>query len=379
MLRTGDQIGPYTLMKKLGRGAFGVVWLAERRTAIAATTVALKIPLDDDVDLETIKQEAMVWVQASGHPNVLPIIEANIYDDMVVIASEYAPDGSLDTWLKRYSGVAPSVESAIEMVYGILAGLEHLHVRHIIHRDLKPPNILLQGETPRLADFGISRVLKTTSQSSIVAGTPAYMAPEAFSGKRTERTDIWSTGVIFYLLLTGHLPFPNTDLASLMRDILTSDPNPLPSSLAQYLQDIIDRALAKNPAQRYQSVADMRKALRNARDSFLQSKTIDQTTIINHAAAAKHQVTTDIKNRKLPPIGINRPLAPDKRQSIQPRRSNITPSPDQVKGSPLVGERKSTPIIKQSSSSNGIETVWVVIASILVIIVLFLFIYLTGI
>src|ERR1051325_4279445 len=110
MLRVGDEIGPYKLISKLGRGAFGVVWLAERRTAITTTKVALKIPLDDDVELETIKQEANLWVQASGHPNVLPIIEANIYDDRIVIASEFASDGSLEAWLKRHGGKAPAVE-----------------------------------------------------------------------------------------------------------------------------------------------------------------------------------------------------------------------------------------------------------------------------
>lgn len=124
MLRSGNQIGPYTLIHKLGRGQFGIVWLSERRTSIATTFAALKIPLDDDVDLKTIKQEANVWVRASGHPNVLPIIEANIYDEQVVIASEYAPDGSLESWLEQYGGKAPSVKSAVEIACGILAGLE---------------------------------------------------------------------------------------------------------------------------------------------------------------------------------------------------------------------------------------------------------------
>lgn len=95
MLRAGDKIGPYTLIRELGKGAFGVVWLAEKRTAIATTTFALKLPRQEDVETDSIKREAAVWVHASGHPNVLPIIEADVYDDIIVIASEYAPDGSL--------------------------------------------------------------------------------------------------------------------------------------------------------------------------------------------------------------------------------------------------------------------------------------------
>lgn len=262
MLRSGDQIGPYILINKLGRGAFGTVWLSERRTTIATTTAALKIPLDDDVDLETIKHEANLWVRASGHPNVLPIIEANIYDEQVIIASEYAPDGSLESWLKQH-GKAPTVEAAVEIISGVLAGLEHLHGRNIIHRDVKPANILFQGSTPRLADFGISRVLKSTSQSSIVAGTPAYMAPEAFDGKRNEQTDIWSVGVIFYHLLAGRLPFAQADITSLVGAILSRNPDPLPTTVPSSLQEIIARALAKDPRQRYQSASEMRADLRN--------------------------------------------------------------------------------------------------------------------
>ena len=262
MLRAGDQIGPYTLISKLGRGAFGTVWLSERRSAIVTTTAALKIPLDDDIKLETVRQEAALWVRASGHPNVLPIIEANIYDEQIVIASEYAPDGSLDSWLKQQGGRAPSVESAVEIMLGVLAGLEHLHKREIIHRDLKPANILFQGITPRLSDFGISRVLKSTSQSSIVAGTPSYMAPEAFSGKRSEQTDVWAVGVLLYQILAGALPFPQEDPPSLMYAILSQEPEALPTNIPEKLRLIVSKTLQKDPGQRYQSAPEMRRALR---------------------------------------------------------------------------------------------------------------------
>ncbi len=135
------KIGPYHLITKLGSGAFGVVWLAEKRTVLATTKVALKLPRDDDINIEAVKQEAAVWIEASGHPNVLPIIDADIYDEHIVIVSEYVPDGSLAKWLEHHGGKAPSIEAAVDMIDGILAGLEHLHARKIIHRDLKPDNI----------------------------------------------------------------------------------------------------------------------------------------------------------------------------------------------------------------------------------------------
>jgi serine/threonine protein kinase/Tfp pilus assembly protein PilF len=277
MFRAGDPVGPYTLIDKIGRGAFGLVWLAERRTAITTTKVAVKMPLDEEIDLDAIRQEANLWVQASGHPNVLPIIEANLYDDQVIIVSEYAPDGSLDDWLKHYNGGAPPLEVAAEMAAGILTGLKHLHSRQIIHRDLKPQNILLQGQIPRLADFGISRVLKSTSQSAIVAGTPLYMAPEAFEGKRNEQTDLWSVGVIFYQMVAGRLPFPQNDLTSLIGAIMTRNPDPLPVSVPGPLQEFIARALSKDTNRRYRSADEMRASLFKAMEAVRRGRpTIDE-------------------------------------------------------------------------------------------------------
>lgn len=261
MLRTGEQVGPYTLTNKLGQGAFGTVWLAERRTAIAVTQVALKIHFDDNANLSAIKKEAAVWAKASGHPNVLPIIEADIFGDRIVIVSEYAPNGSLEDAIRRRgeNPVHPGV--AAELVAGILAGLEHLHARGIVHRDIKPANILLQGKTPRLADFGISRVLKATSQSGVMAGTPLYMAPEAFDGKRSEQSDVWSVGVILYQLLAGRMPFAQPDVSSLIAAIIHKEPPPLPPTVNKHLRDVVAKALHKDLSQRFKSAAEMRGAL----------------------------------------------------------------------------------------------------------------------
>ena len=187
MFRPGDQIGPYVLMVQIGRGAFGVVWLAEETTFLTTHTVALKLPTDAEVNVEKVRQEAVLWEQVKGHPNILPIIKADVVDDQIYIASEYAPDGSLADWIKKNHGAAPTVFAAIEMTKGILAGLAHLHSKLVIHRDLKPENILLQGDIPRIADFGIARLLKD-SHSSQIAGTPSYMAPEGFNGVRSEQT-----------------------------------------------------------------------------------------------------------------------------------------------------------------------------------------------
>jgi len=192
---------------------------------------------------------------------VLEFLAARVFDGQVVLVSEYAPDGSLKDWLKLYSGRAPSVEAAIRMTRGILAGLEHLHGRNIIHRDIKPDNVLLQGATPRLADFGISRVLKTTSHTVQGAGTPTYMAPEAFKRKRNQQTDLWSVGVLLYQMLSGRLPFDGADITELYGAILNEEPDPLPAEIPEWLRQIVAKALTKDPEQRFKTAAEMRIAL----------------------------------------------------------------------------------------------------------------------
>ncbi len=260
MFRGGDQIGSYFLIQKIGRGAFGEVWLAEEKTAISTHKVALKLPNVEDIDLETIRQEASVWESVKGHPNILPIIKADNIDGQIYIASEYAPDGSLNKWLKKYGGKAPTTEIAVKMIQGILSGLDHLHSKGVIHRDLKPENILLQSDTPRIADFGIARLMQSTSNSTQATGTPAYMAPECFYAIRSVQTDIWAVGIIFHLLLTGKLPFPQPDAVSIMNAILNGEPQIQNDILPEH-REIIEKALQKDVTWRYLSVVEMQEDL----------------------------------------------------------------------------------------------------------------------
>ncbi|MEK7723788.1 MAG: protein kinase [Acidobacteriota bacterium] len=284
MFQTGQQIGSYTLIRKLGTGGFGEVWLAERRTQFVTKKVAIKLPLKEQIDFESIRQEATLWEQASGHPNVLPIIDADIYDGQVAIISEFAEDGSLDDKLNKIGKIP--IKQAIEITIDILKGLEFLHNKKIIHRDIKPQNILLQGETPRLADFGVSRAIQSSTVSATIVGTGAYMAPEAFEGKRSVQTDIWSVGVVLYQLLTGRLPFSQEHPTERMFAVLLKEPESIPEEIPLRLREIVlkalekDRELGDNLQRRYQNAPQMREDLQDFLLSLSQSQSFsNQPTV----------------------------------------------------------------------------------------------------
>jgi serine/threonine protein kinase len=322
MFHQNQRIGPYALVCRLGRGSFGEVWLAKRHDAIAAPDVALKMPTDDPSDIDAIRREAEMWVRATGHPNVLPVIEANIYDNQVVIVSEYVAGGTLSRWLLNHGGKAPSIQSAVEITAGILAGLHHLHTRTphpIVHCDLKPDNIMMQGDIPRLTDFGIARITRTTAYTRQFTGTLAYMSPEAFKGGYSPQRDLWAVGVILYHLLTGCLPFPQEDAPQIMAAILTEDPPELPEAVPMHLRNIVAKALRKDPAQRFASAEEMRYDL-------LQIRPVQQQA----SPTLEEQAVDPLLPSQTPTV--NSPLMPR-----VPEASRVPVSPSS--GSPKTGAR----------------------------------------
>ncbi|HSK74679.1 MAG TPA: serine/threonine-protein kinase, partial [Pyrinomonadaceae bacterium] len=277
MLEKGRKIGDYVLAEKVGHGGFGDVWRAEKHTALSVSSVALKFfrPKEtEQVDIAEVKRELEVWQKVSGLPNIISAIEADFVEDYIYIVSEFAEGGSMQKWLAANGGKAESVEQAVSITLEILNGLDHLHRTGFIHRDIKPANILIRKGTFCLADFGVTREVKTHSITMHTAGTYQYMPPEAFSKKPivTPATDIWAVGVILQELLTGRLPFPPDEIPSLMYSILNDEPEEMPPDIPKPLHEIVHRALQKQREDRYSTAQEMMTALNEAQTEIFQAE-----------------------------------------------------------------------------------------------------------
>ncbi len=275
MLKEGLEIKEYTLKKFLGKGGFGEVWLAEKKIEIADKKVpfALKFIADSShgiSDYSSVKREINTWIDASGNKNIISVQDGFIYENLFVIVSEYANNGSLRQWLREHGGKSPGLEKTVEIMSGILDGLTHLHAQNIIHRDLKPENVLLKGDVPCIADFGVSRIvdaasLEISQAGTGTAGSPLYMSPESFERiKPVPQIDIWSAGVMLFEMLSGKTPYSADTIPSLIYEIVTKEPRSLPADIPESFHKVVKKALAKDISDRFSSAKEMREALMRA-------------------------------------------------------------------------------------------------------------------
>ena len=250
-------ISHYTILEKLGEGGMGTVYKAEDTKL--RRKVALKFLRGDDDELrERFSREAQAAAGLS-HPNICTVYEVD--EEHGFLAMELV-DGPP---LKDKIAARPlPLEEALDIAIQIGQGLEAAHEKGIVHRDIKSANILLtpQGQV-KITDFGLATLADRTriTKTGASLGTPAYMSPEQAQGKTTDRrTDIWSLGVVLYEMVSGRLPFRGESEVALLRGIADDQPEPLTglrSGVPLALDRLVEKALAKSPADRYQHVEDM--------------------------------------------------------------------------------------------------------------------------
>jgi eukaryotic-like serine/threonine-protein kinase len=265
-------IGRYRVEGLLGAGAMGEVYRAydpviDRMVAIKVVRPDLATGSGSDQWLQRFRREA----RAAGrrfHPNIIAILDFGEDHGMPFLAMEYVEGSSLDAFLKTTGPLDPS--RGVAIITQVLSALGFAHQSGIIHRDVKPSNIMIlsSGEV-KVADFGIARI--DASEFTIVGdllGTPAYMAPEQFSGAPVDtRTDLLAAGVILFEMLTGVKPFRGksiTEIMSLMETRGPEDIRTLNPSVPNSLKQVINKALAFDPAQRYADAAEFSKAILEA-------------------------------------------------------------------------------------------------------------------
>ena len=240
----------YTIKRGVGRGGFGEVYYG---LSDGGKEVALKL-VRSNVEVEL---RGMSQCLNFKHPNLVELYDMRTDkqgDHWVIM--EYVAGETLNTVLARHpNGVAP--ELAQQWFSGLAAAVAYLHDHGIVHRDLKPGNIFIENGSLKVGDYGLCKFIsgsQRTAQTQSV-GTVHYMAPEISTGNYNKQIDIYAAGIILYEMLTGHVPFDGESAGEILMKHLTSPPDL--SRVPKAFVPVLDRALAKNPAQRYRSLADM--------------------------------------------------------------------------------------------------------------------------
>ncbi|MBX9789695.1 MAG: protein kinase [Pirellulales bacterium] len=260
----------YELVVELGRGSMGVVYKARQHAL--KRTVALKMILvgsfagPEQLARFRLEAEAIARVQ---HPHIVQIYEVGEHEGLPFYVLEYVEGGSLS---QKLGGVPQRSRRAAELIHNLALAVHVAHQHGIVHRDLKPANILMAADgTAKIADFGLAKQLDSDSGftlSGVALGTPSYMAPEQAAGQAhlvTPTTDVYSLGAILYEMLTGRPPFRGATHLETLEQVRVFDlvrPAHLQPKLPRELETICLKALAKEPAQRYQTAEALADDLR---------------------------------------------------------------------------------------------------------------------
>jgi len=259
-------VGKYRIEGLLGHGAMGTVALAydpdiDRPVALKTIHAHLLDTDQREEYLRRFRQEARAAARAS-HPNIVTVYDAGIDAGTPYLAMEYVPGRSLKACLAERERFRP--EDAGAILLQVLDALEHAHVRGVLHRDIKPANVLvLPDGRAKLTDFGVARLdTRQTTQLGALIGTPAYAAPEQLMGRSvTARSDLYSVGVLLAELVSGLRPDP-VERGTILVRLRRGEPVDVPPGFL----DVLERAMAEDPAARFASAAAMSEALRHSLD-----------------------------------------------------------------------------------------------------------------
>ena len=297
-LSEGIKLGRYEIRAHLGTGGMGQVYLAKDTSELDRTVAIKLLPAAAAADpkwMQRFIREART-VSGLNHPNVLTVYEFGVHDSTRFMAMEYVDGVTLRDHLNTNR---LNLHEVLEICTQVAAALTAAHEAHVIHRDIKPENIMLRRRDSivKVLDFGLAKPVKpevdsggTTgllhTETGIVMGTVSYMSPEQSLALKTldYRTDIWSLGAVLYEMVAGRVPFEGKDLLEQIVAIQEQPHTPLGKlveHIPQELERIIDKALAKNPDQRYQTATDMLNDMRSLKRQLENAAEHDRTAIFD--------------------------------------------------------------------------------------------------
>jgi serine/threonine-protein kinase len=263
-------VGRYEVIKELGQGAMGIVYKARDpkiNRLLAIKTIRFSDEFEED-KVKDVKERFFKEAEIAGklsHPSIVAIYDVGEDYDLTYLAMEYLEGGDLREYCHKESLL--SLRKVLEIISETASALDYAHKNEVIHRDVKPANImLLKNGKIKVTDFGIAKAVSSSqTKSGVILGTPNYMSPEQINGDPIDgRSDIFSLGVVFFELLTGHLPFQGKNLTSLLYNV-TQARHPSPRSINPKIpkacEQIMDRVLAKDPEKRFQSGEELAKYL----------------------------------------------------------------------------------------------------------------------
>jgi len=269
-------VGRYQVIRKLGQGSMGVVYLG--RDPYINRNVSIKISRPNSnvpgEKLEKFRERFFLEAQSAGsllHPNIVAVYDAGLYKDFCYITMEYVDGLPLARFCRE--GHLLSISKAVEIIFTVCKALDFAHKQGLIHRDVKPSNIMIsRSGRIKITDFGIAQVKSEQTSSKGLIGTPSYMSPEQVKEQPVSDTsDIFSLGCVLYEVLTGEKAFPGENCFSVMYKITHDEPTPIRvirPEVPEILWKIIQKALAKEVKQRYQSCMDLAYDLRVALRGF---------------------------------------------------------------------------------------------------------------